>query len=403
MRTGFYSLLLITSVIGIVNPVKVYADNCTASNQTATLSAIKWGPVFPSLPSIERATSLVQAPHDDTYWYATHQPGKILRFANKLDANALEEILDIKDRVDSTGNEMGLLGLAFHPQFPTQPYVYVNYTSHNTANDIETRISRFTAAKDGKINPASEIILLRFNQPYKNHNGGDLTFGADGYLYLSSGDGGSGGDPQAYGQNKNSLLGKILRIDVNKNSDGKHYAIPTDNPFAKGGGAPEIYAYGLRNPWRISFDKKTNELWTGDVGQNEWEEINVITRKGNYGWGDMEGDSCFSGRKDCQIADKILPVLALNHKAGVCSITGGYVYRGTQFPAAQGTYFFSDYCLNMIQSITRQENGKISVHNHGVAPKNTVTFAQANNGELYAVGQTGAGVQIVGMQVGCGG
>lgn len=401
MHTGVKYSLFFSLYLVCVNPVFASADaNCSTAKKGAT--TISWQPAFPSLPNIERITSLVQAPNDNTHWYATHQPGKILRFNNKADVNALEEVLNIQDRVDSSGHEMGLLGIAFHPQLATQPYVYVNYTSRATNNDMETRISRFTVAKNGIINRDSELILLRFKQPYSNHNGGDLTFGADGYLYIGVGDGGSGGDPQAYGQNKNSLLGKILRIDVNNINAGKNYAIPTGNPFVKDGGAPEIYAYGLRNPWRISFDKKTNELWVADVGQSAWEEINIVTRNGNYGWGDMEGDTCFSGRKNCATENKILPVLSLAHSTGMCSITGGYVYRGTQYPALQGTYFFSDYCLPTIQSVTRHKNGSVSVGNHGEAPKNVVTFAQANNGELYAVGQSGAGKQIVGMMVGCG-
>lgn len=400
MHTRLKHSLFISLFICVASPVLASADKNCAASANGKATTISWQPAFPSLSGIERVTALVQAPNDDTYWYATHQPGKILRFRNKPDANELEEVLDIQDRVDSSGNEMGLLGLVFHPQLAKHSYMYVNYTSRTTSKEMETRISRFDVAKNGIINRDSELILLRFNQPYSNHNGGDLTFGSDGYLYIGAGDGGSGGDPQAYGQNKDSLLGKILRIDVNNTTTGKNYAIPADNPFAKGGGAPEIYAYGLRNPWRISFDTKTNELWVADVGQSAWEEINIVTRNGNYGWGDMEGESCFSGRKNCSTENKILPVLSLSHKSGMCSITGGYVYRGKQYPAAQGKYFFGDYCLNTIQSVTRNKDGSVSVSNHGESPKNVVTFAQANNGELYAVGQSGAGKQIVGMSLG---
>lgn len=386
-RVLLTSSLIVTAIPAAANPPVA----CGAPDK------LQWQPAFPTLPNIERVTSLVQVPGDDAYWYATHQPGKIVRFRNQADANVLEEVLDIRDQVDDAGNEMGLLGMAFHPHWVAHPYVYVNYTSRTKNNGIETRISRFAMATNGMVKRASELILLRFDQPYRNHNGGDLTFGADGYLYIGTGDGGSGGDPQAYGQNKQSLLGKILRIDINKTDQEKKYAIPKGNPFAQGGGAPEIYAYGLRNPWRISFDTKTNELWVADVGQNTWEEINIVTQGGNYGWGDMEGEHCYTGRKNCSTDNKVVPVLSLNHQSGVCSITGGYVYRGARHPAWQGAYFFADYCLNQLQSVTRTQDGRTRVERHGKAPAQTVTFAQANNGELYAVGQSGAGTQIMGM------
>ena len=349
------------------------------------------------------ATNLVQAPGDDNYWYATQQLGRVVRFQNISSANALTEVLNIDDRVDFSGGETGLLGMAFHPQFSSNRYVYLNYIGRNSSNGLETRVARFSVADNGMINRDSENILLRFNQPYSNHNGGALTFGSDGYLYISSGDGGSGGDPQQNGQNTNNLLGKILRIDVNATSSGRSYAIPEDNPFAVSGGSPEIWAYGLRNPWRFGFDLLTNELWVGDVGQNAWEEINLVVRGGNYGWGDMEGDGCYSGRANCSTANKIKPVLSISHNSGVCSVIGGYVYRGAQYPAAYGKYFFTDYCVNSMQSITRINTESINVENHGSVPTNIVSFAQDNQGELYALGQSGAGSQIVKMQATGGG
>ncbi|MGV8836218.1 PQQ-dependent sugar dehydrogenase [Cellvibrio sp.] len=365
---------------------------------SGTPTSISWQAVFPSLPNISNATNLLQAPGDNNYWYATRQPGRVVRFQNNATANALTEILNIEDRVDFSGGETGLLGMVFHPQFETNRYVYFNYIGRNANNNMETRVTRFDVANNGIINRDSEIILLRFNQPYSNHNGGQIAFGGDGYLYISSGDGGSGGDPQQNGQNTNNLLGKILRIDVNNTSGGRNYAIPADNPFAVTGGAPEIWAYGLRNPWRFGFDRETNELWVGDVGQGAWEEVNLVTRGGNYGWGDMEGDFCYSERANCSTANKIKPVLSISHNTGVCSVIGGYVYRGTQYPAAYGKYFFTDYCVNTMQSITRNSNGNISVSSHGNVPVDIVSFAQDNQGELYAIGQSGAGSQIVKMQ-----
>lgn len=355
----------------------------------------RWQAAFPSLPSISEATNLIQAPDEDRYWYALRQGGSIVRFANQASANGLTVVLDIEDRVDFGGGETGLLGIAFHPQFASNRYVYLYYMGRSPANRLESRVARYQFAADGTIDSNNEMVLLRFEQPFSNHNGGQLAFGQDGFLYISSGDGGSGGDPQQNGQNKNNLLGKILRIDVNTTGNGKNYGIPTDNPFAGGGGAPEIWAYGLRNPWRFSFDKLTGELWAGDVGQGAWEEINLVTRNGNYGWGDMEGDSCYSGRPNCSTADKIKPLLSISHSTGVCSVIGGFVYRGSQYPAAVGKYFFTDYCLKTMQSITRNGDGSISVASHGTAPGSIVSFAQDNQGELYALGQSGAGTQVL--------
>lgn len=360
-------------------------------------TTISWQAVFPTLPNIANATNLVQAPGDDTYWYATRQLGRVVRFQNNSSASALVEVLNIEDRVDFAASETGLLGMVFHPQFTSNRYVYFNYIGRSPSNALETRVSRFDMGNNGMINRDSELILLRFNQPYSNHNGGALAFGSDGYLYISTGDGGSGGDPQQNGQNTNNLLGKILRIDVNNTSSGRNYAIPADNPFAVSGGSPEIWAYGLRNPWRFGFDRLTNELWVGDVGQSAWEEINLVTRAGNYGWGDMEGDTCYSERANCSTTNKIKPVLSISHNTGVCSVIGGYVYRGAQSPAAYGKYFFTDYCVNTMQSITRT-NEAISVASHGTVPVDIVSFAQDNQGELYAIGQSGAGSQIVKMQ-----
>lgn len=370
------------------------APSATHSDAVTTIS---WQAVFPALPNIANATNLLQAPGDAEYWYATRQSGRVVRFPNTPAASALTEVLNIEDRVDFSGGETGLLGMAFHPQFATNRYVYFNYIGRNASNNMETRVSRFELASNGTINRASEIILLRFNQPYSNHNGGQIAFGSDGYLYISSGDGGSGGDPHQHGQNTNNLLGKMLRIDVDNISGGRNYAIPADNPFAVAGGAPEIWAYGLRNPWRFGFDRETNELWVGDVGQGAWEEVNVVTRGGNYGWGDMEGDFCYSGRSTCSTANKIKPVLSVSHTTGACSVIGGYVYRGAHYPAAYGKYFFTDYCENTMRSITRTTDGNISVGSHGSVPVDIVSFAQDNQGELYAIGQSGAGSQIVKM------
>ncbi len=360
-------------------------------------TTISWSAIFPSLPNIVQATNLIQSPDDNSVWYALRQSGIVVRFPNQSSANTLTTVLDIEDRVDFNDSETGLLGIAFHPQFASNRYVYFYYMGRNQSNGLESRVARYRFLANGDIDKNSEFILLRFDQPFSNHNGGQLAFGKDGFLYLSTGDGGSGGDPQQNGQNKNNLLGKILRIDVDSSSAEKNYGIPGDNPFASGGGSPEIWAYGLRNPWRFSFDKETGELWAGDVGQGAWEEVNVITRGGNYGWGDMEGDTCYSGRPNCSTTNKIRPVLSISHNTGVCSIIGGFVYRGSQYPAAYGKYFYTDFCINTMQSITRTGEN-VNVASHGDVPVDIVSFAQDNQGELYAIGQRGAGSQIVKLQ-----
>lgn len=360
-------------------------------------TTISWSAIFPSLPNIVQATNLIQSPDDNSVWYALRQSGIVVRFPNQPSANTITTVLNIEDRVDFNDSETGLLGIAFHPQFASNRYVYFYYMGRNQSNGLESRVARYRFLANGNIDKNSEFILLRFDQPFSNHNGGQLAFGKDGFLYISSGDGGSGGDPQQNGQNKNNLLGKILRIDVDSLAAGKNYGIPANNPYASGGGSPEIWAYGLRNPWRFSFDKETGELWAGDVGQGAWEEVNVITRGGNYGWGDMEGDTCYSGRPNCSTTNKIRPVLSISHNTGVCSVIGGFVYRGSQYPAAYGKYFYTDFCINTMQSITRTGEN-VNVASHGNVPVDIVSFAQDNQGELYAIGQRGAGSQIVKLQ-----
>ena len=254
-----------------------------------------------------------------------------------------ELFLDISASVDSGGNEMGLLGLAFHPGFIENSHLYVNYT-----NSEGTVIARFTA--NGNVADLnSRTIILSFDQPNRNHNGGQLAFGPDGYLYIAVGDGGGSGDPHGNGQDLSTFHGSILRIDVDGQSDKGSYAIPEDNPFADNsdGYLEEIYAYGLRNPWRFSFDSLTKVLWTADVGQNTIEEINIIKKGGNYGWNIMEGTRCFNPRTGCDTTGLELPVYEYLHPLGR-SITGGYVYRGTKLPVLYGSYIYADYITGLI-------------------------------------------------------
>lgn len=289
-----------------------------------------------------------------------------------------QPFLDIESRVGSRGNEQGLLGLAFHPRYTENGQFFVNYT--NLEGD--TVIARFQASGD-TADPNSETILLQIDQPYPNHNGGQVAFGPDGYLYIGTGDGGSSGDPLDAGQRLDTLLGKILRIDVDQ---GVPYAIPPDNPWASGnGGLPEIWAYGLRNPWRFSFDRATGDLYIGDVGQNRVEEISFQaagTPGGmNFGWRITEGSDCFRGQ-DCNTTGLVPPIAEYDHSKG-CSVTGGYVYRGEAFPQLQGVYFFGDFCSQLIWALHRDAAGNWAMAELPKSGAAISSFGEDEAGELY--------------------
>ncbi|NOY99981.1 MAG: glucose dehydrogenase [Chloroflexi bacterium] len=252
--------------------------------------------------------------------------------------------LDVRKRVGSRKAEQGLLGLAFHPRYAENGLFFVNYTDR----DGNTVVARFHVSADpNQADPASETALLHVEQPYSNHNGGGLVFGPDGYLYIGLGDGGSGGDPHGNGQSLDTMLGKMLRIDVD---GGELYAVPADNPFVSGGGLPEIWAYGLRNPWRYTFDAATGDLYIGDVGQELWEEIDYLpagTPGGvNFGWNYMEGTHVYAGQPPAGMA-LVAPVMEYGHEQG-CSVTGGVVYRGADLPEWQGVYLYADFCSRKI-------------------------------------------------------
>ncbi len=309
---------------------------------------------YPNL-SFTRPVDL-QHPNDNSdRVFVVEQRGVISTFTDDAAATEKQTFLDISDKVDDDGNEKGLLGLAFHPDYASNGYFYVNFTI-NVANTTRTRICRFQVSGS---NPAmaelsSETLLLEFPQPFDNHNGGQLAFGPDGFLYIAVGDGGSGGDPQGNGQNRTTLLGSILRIDVDQRVDGRTYGIPMDNPFAGNseGFREEIYAYGLRNPWRFSFDSETGQLWAADVGQNKYEEIDIIERGGNYGWNVVEANDCFEPDQGCDLAQFIAPVWQYDHSDGDVSITGGYVYRGTALPNLVGRYVYADYASGRVWALT---------------------------------------------------
>jgi glucose/arabinose dehydrogenase len=337
-----------------------------------------------------RPTHLTHAGDSSGRIFVTEQEGTI----RVIQDGALlpTPLLDISDRVRA-GGERGLLSVAFPPDFASKRYFYVDYTNING----DTLISRYRLTADDNVaDPNSEEVLLLIEQPYPNHNGGQLAFGPDGYLYIGMGDGGSGGDPDNNGQNPGSLLGTILRIDTESGS--APYAIPPDNPFVGDDTArDEVWAYGLRNPWRFAFDRQTGELYIADVGQSGREEINVqLASSGggeNYGWNIMEGSACF-GSDTCDTAGLTLPVAEYGHGSGHCSVTGGMVYRGSQFPALQGIYLYADYCSGQIWGLQRQGNEWVSQTLTEV--DYTITsFGEDEAGNLYLLDYGGGTVYLI--------
>ena len=319
---------------------------------------------------------LTATPDDTSRLFVVEQEGHILII--KGDTVLPTPFLDIAEKL-STGGERGLLGLAFHPHFSSNGRLFVNYTR---AQDGATVISEYHVSSNPNQVNRDESVLLVIPQPYGNHNGGMIAFGPDHYLYIGMGDGGSGGDPANYAQNQNELLGKLLRIDVDQQ---RPYGIPPDNPFVKGNGRPEIFSWGLRNPWRFSFDRKSGDLWAGDVGQNAWEEINVIKMGKNYGWRLLEGTHCFNPETHCRRASKFVdPVTEYAHKQGRCSVTGGYVYRGEKIPDLVGTYVFGDFCSGEIWGYRNGEKQILQSTDLQIS-----SFGEDRDGELYVLGYGG--------------
>jgi len=310
------------------------------------------------------------------------QRGVIQVFDNAPATGSSKIFLDITDRVLG-GGELGLLGLTFHPAFADNGYFFVNYTA---AGPRRTIIARFqvTPANADTADPATEMRLLEIPQPYTNHNAGQLAFGIDGYLYVALGDGGSGGDPDNNGQDRKTLLGSILRIDVNGSTDSTNYVIPADNPFVANafGYREEIYAYGLRNPWRFSIDQPTGRIWAGDVGQGTREEIDLIEKGGNYGWRIMEGVLCYNPPTGCSSDGLILPVFDYPRSEGY-SVTGGYVYRGANLPALSGRYVYGDFGSGKIWALTI--DGVAAPTNQLLidTPLSISSFGVDATGELY--------------------
>jgi glucose/arabinose dehydrogenase len=351
--------------------------------------AYTWVPIVDSL---NRPVGLANAGDGSRRLFVLEQPGliRIIQDGNLL----AEPFLDISHRVSCCG-ERGLLGLAFHPNYQQNGYFYVNYTDRNG----DTVIARFTVQEaPNRALPESEKQLLQIAQPYNNHNGGVVEFGPDGYLYLGIGDGGSGGDPQGYAQSLDTLLGKILRLDVD---GGDPYVIPADNPFASPQderGLPEIWAYGLRNPWRFSFDRLTGDLFIGDVGQNAWEEINYLPAGSpggaNFGWNYFEGNHPYRGTPPSGL-ELVFPVAEYANPAQGCSVTGGVVYRGRSLPAWDGVYLYGDYCSGKVWGLIQHPDGtwQEALLFDNVA--RITSFGEDEDGEVYIVDYAGIVFQLV--------
>lgn len=329
------------------------------------------------------------APAGDSRLFVVEQRGRIRVIKN---GQLLPTpFLDITSR-EATGSEQGLLSVAFHPSYASNGFFYINFKDF----DRVTRIERYSVSSSPDVaDEGSSKLILSFSQPFPNHNGGLNLFGPDGMLYIGTGDGGSAGDPDGNGQNLGSLLGKILRIDVDH---GDPYAIPADNPFVgRAGARAEIWAYGLRNPWRFSFDKRGGVLYVADVGQDRFEEVNVVpsTAGGiNYGWNTMEGSSCYAAAS-CSQTGLQPPVLVYDHSSG-CSVTGGYAYRGSITNGLIGHYFYSDYCAGFLKSFLYQKGVATDQRTYAVGSIGfTTSFGEDSSGELYMTSSNGRVYRIV--------
>jgi glucose/arabinose dehydrogenase len=377
------SVLLVTSTLLIVLGSIQSQPSFTSDEGISLVNA------FPNL-SFNTPLDFQTPPDGTDRIFVVEKTGRILVFNNSPDVSQTTVFLDVSDKISTEGNEMGLLGLAFHPNFIENGYFFIDYTA---ANPRRTVVSQYQidSTNPSLANHSSERIILEFEQPYTNHNGGQIAFGPDGFLYIASGDGGSGGDPLGNAQNKSNLLGALLRIDIDNTSSGRNYSIPTDNPFYGNslGYAEEIYAFGLRNPWKFSFDSETERLWLGDVGQNNIEEIDIIENGRNYGWNIKEGTSCYAGSEFCDEPLFVDPVWEYNHTIGR-SVTGGFVYRGGELETLHGKYLYGDYISGRIWAL--EYNGVDDVVNTELFDTDLAisSFGVSEDDSLFVVSFTGS-------------
>ena len=365
---------------------------CTATPLPATTAGFTV--TLAAFTTVPAGALAIAAPDDGTgRLFVVIQTGQIV-VVNRDGTVRQDPLVDLQPLAKS-GGEQGLLGIALHPSFPTDPRIFVDYT--NTDGDTVVASLTIDPADPNRADPAGVDQLLLVRQPFANHNGGALAFGPDGFLYVSFGDGGSGGDPQGNGQNTQALLGKILRLDIDVAGTARPFAIPAGNPFAKGGGAAEVWLYGLRNPWRMSFDRSTGDLWIGDVGQAAWEEVDVA-RAGvgglNFGWNRMEGSHCYNAPL-CQKDGLALPVSDYGRDVG-STVIGGYVYRGGASSIAVGSYLFADYGSGRIFAIRADATAFVApITVGGGKPSEMSAFGEDAAGELFVTGLSGTVSRVV--------
>ena len=387
-----------TRVLAVVIAALVLAScggGYTAPSPSPTPTPSSPPPMLALTPLASGLTSPLgfETPDDGSgRFFVVEQGGRLKIIQN---GNVLSPpFLDISSKI-TTGGEMGLLGVTFHPNFSSSRKFYVNYV-RTQAGQIQSVIAEYSvaSASSNQVDASTERILLTVDQVgnFTNHKAGKLAFGGDGFLYFGLGDGGSGGDPNGNGQNKQTLLGKMMRIDVDGTSAGLPYRIPSDNPFASGGGLPEIYAYGFRNPWRFSFDLPSNRLFVADVGQGSFEEVDIVQKGGNYGWNTMEGNHCFNPSSGCNMNGLALPIAEYDHSVGI-AVIGGYVYHGSSIANLQGTYVFGD--LNG-KIFGLQETTPNNWTRTLLATTSTQlsSFGQDQSGELYVVDLSGSVFKI---------
>jgi glucose/arabinose dehydrogenase len=357
---------------------------------------LSWQSAFPSLPTFSLPIDVRHAGDGTNRLFVAQQRGMIYVFQNSPTVSTRRVFIDLSDRVSQSGSETGLLGLAFHPNYATNGFFFVNYTS-SISGSLRSYIDRYqvSATNPDSAVRSSQFQILSLAQPYSNHNGGSIAFGPDGFLYLGFGDGGSGNDPGNRAQNRAELLGKILRIDVDRTTVTTNYAIPSTNPFFGNtqGWREEIFAYGLRNPWKFSFDAQTGDIWCGDVGQDTREEIDIITIGGNFGWRLMEGFICTPGvNPGCaDTAGLIRPVWDYPNAGSDISVTGGYVYRGAAIPSVQGKYFCADYGSGKIWMLTRTGPNSATAQLVSDEAYSISSFGVDQTNELYLLSYSSAG------------
>ncbi len=383
--------IIVIAIVGVLFLLWAKMRPPSPSAQTETVYEVEVA--FPNL-SFDQPVGIHNAGDGTNRLFVLERKGVIQVFENRGNVTATTLFLDIRDRVNSAGSEEGLLGLAFHPDYANNGYFYVDYTASNPKRTIIARFS-VDQTDPNQADRNNGMVMLEVIQPYSNHNGGQITFGPDGYLYIAMGDGGSAGDPEGNGQSLFTLLGKILRIDVDATSGNLNYSIPSDNPFVGNpqGYREEIYVYGLRNPWRFSFDFQTGWLWAADVGQNRVEEIDFIEEGTNYGWNIMEGNLCYNPSESCNQTGLEMPIWTYGHDQGN-SITGGFVYRGEGLSDLVGSYIYADFGSGRIWSLRydgvnaptnkQLSDTNLSITSFGLDEENELYFC-AFDGKIYVL------------------